>query len=85
VTTLAAVIAASSTTACRPAEYRVGVADVIDADDPIAAPHVCIRCSTQSLLSVVGYCAECVADMGLRNPDEYQVFKADVASTYGRK
>jgi hypothetical protein len=61
-------------------------ADVgIDEDDPIAAPHACIRCSGESLLSVVGYCAECVADMGLRHPDEYQTFKVDVATTYGRK
>jgi hypothetical protein len=58
---------------------------VIDEDNSIAAPHVCTRCSAQSLLSVVGYCAECVADMGLRHPDEYEAFKADVARTYGRK
>lgn len=60
-------------------------AEVVTEDDRIAAPHSCIRCSTQSLLSVVGYCAECVADMGLRHPDEYQAFKADVTKTYGRK
>ena len=61
-------------------------ADVlIEEDDPVAGPHACIRCSAESLLSVVGYCAACVADMGLQYPDEYQVFKADVAKTYGRK
>jgi hypothetical protein len=60
-------------------------AEVVTEDDRTAAPHSCTRCSSQSLLSVVGFCAECVADMGLRHPDEYQAFKADVAKTYGRK
>ncbi|GAA1241110.1 hypothetical protein GCM10009609_00850 [Pseudonocardia aurantiaca] len=61
-------------------------ADVLtEEDDPIAGPHACTRCSAESLLSVVGFCAACVADMGLRHPDEYQAFKTDVAKTYGRK
>jgi hypothetical protein len=64
---------------------RAVAAEVVTEDDRIAAPHACIRCSNESLLSVVGYCAECVADMGLRHPDQYEVFKADVASTYGAK
>jgi hypothetical protein len=57
----------------------------IDEDERTAAPHVCTRCSAESLLSVVGYCAQCVADIGLRHPDEYETFKADVARTYGAK
>jgi hypothetical protein len=61
------------------------VVDIVTEDDPIAAPHICIRCSAESVLSVVGHCADCVSDMGLRHPDEYAEFRAEVSRQYGRK
>jgi hypothetical protein len=60
------------------------VADVMT-DDQIAQPRTCVRCSGLSLLGVVGRCADCVADMGLRHPDEYQAWKAEVQAEFGRK
>ncbi|OLT21594.1 hypothetical protein BJF78_08280 [Pseudonocardia sp. CNS-139] len=53
--------------------------------DALAAPHPCSRCGEPAMLSVVGFCAACVADMGLRHPDEYASFKSAVSATYGRK
>lgn len=59
--------------------------DAAVADESIAVPHACTRCAKQVLLGVVGRCADCIADMGLRHPDEYQVWKSDVGQKYGRK
>jgi hypothetical protein len=61
------------------------VADIVTADDPVAAPHICVRCSAESVLSVVGHCADCLSDMGLRHPGEYAEFRAEVARQHGRK
>lgn len=45
----------------------------------IAEPLRCERCSeARTLIHVVGKCADCIADMGLRHPEEYQQFKRDV-------
>ncbi len=54
-------------------------------EDAIAQTHTCTRCAQESLLSVVGRCATCIADMGLRHPDEYQVWKADLNAEFGRR
>ncbi|WP_219415509.1 hypothetical protein [Pseudonocardia nigra] len=60
------------------------MADVMT-EDAIAQTHTCTRCAQESLLSVVGRCATCIADMGLRHPDEYQVWKADLNAEFGRR
>jgi hypothetical protein len=54
-------------------------------DDELAQPHICTRCAQPVLLALVGRCAECIGELGLRHPQEYQVFKADVNAAYGRK
>ena len=55
---------------------------VLDAD-AIATPHTCVRCSCSCLLAVAGRCADCIADMGLRHSDEYQVWKTEVREEFG--
>jgi hypothetical protein len=54
-------------------------------DTEIADKRPCVRCSRLALLSVVGRCPDCVAEMGLRHPDEYEQWKAEVQAEYGRK
>jgi hypothetical protein len=59
---------------------------VVADDSVIAEPRPCERCSRVSLLWVVGRCADCVAEMGLQDDNtEYDAWKAEVQSEYGRK
>jgi hypothetical protein len=51
----------------------------------VAEPHTCTRCSGSALLAIVGRCAACIGEMGLRSPEEYGAWKADVNAEYGRK
>jgi hypothetical protein len=55
----------------------------VDADT-IAEPRPCTRCTQPCLLSVVGRCATCMADMYFHHTDEYRVWKVEVAA-YGTK
>ena len=48
------------------------------AETDIAEPITCVRCSGKTLLSVVGNCADCIGDMGLRHPEEYAEFRKRV-------
>jgi hypothetical protein len=57
----------------------------VDKLDAIAQLRPCVRCSKSCLLWVVGRCADCIADMWFRAPDEYRRWKADVAEEFGRK
>jgi hypothetical protein len=55
-------------------------------DNVMAEPRPCVRCSRESLLWVVGRCADCIAEMGLRDDRaEYETWKAEVMAEYGRK
>ena len=53
--------------------------------DTIAEPRPCTRCTQPCLLSVVGRCADCVADMFFHHAEDYQAFKAEVRATYGTR
>jgi hypothetical protein len=57
------------------------VADV----DVLAEPRSCVRCAQLSLIGILGRCADCIADMGLRHQDEYAVWKVEVTESIGRK
>jgi hypothetical protein len=55
-------------------------------EEAVAAPRVCVRCSGQSLVAVVGRCPDCIAQLGLgADPAEYQVWKSEVQAEFGRK
>jgi hypothetical protein len=76
---------------CSPVSWRargrIGGVTVTAADHNVMAePRSCVRCSRGSLLWVVGRCADCVAEMGLKDDrTEYDTWKADVQAEYGRK
>jgi hypothetical protein len=53
-------------------------------EDTIVEPHVCVRCSQQALIGIVGRCADCIADMGLRHAEEYAAWKIEVSDSIGR-
>jgi hypothetical protein len=53
--------------------------------DVLAQPHTCTRCARPTLLAIAGRCAACIGEMGLRHPQEYQSWKADVNSAFGRR
>jgi hypothetical protein len=70
----------------RRAGGRICAVTVVADENAIAEPRPCMRCSRVSLLWVVGRCADCVAEMGLRDDRaEYDEWKADVQAEYGRK
>lgn len=50
------------------------------ADDAIAEPVPCVRCSSGALLTIVGRCANCIADMGLNHPAEREAWRAEVTA-----
>ena len=55
-------------------------------EDVLAEPRPCARCSQPSLLWVAGRCADCIAQLGLRDDSaEYQSWKDDVRTEFGRK
>ncbi|HYH33379.1 MAG TPA: hypothetical protein VD903_23660 [Pseudonocardia sp.] len=58
----------------------------VTADDTIAEPRACARCSRLALLWVSGRCADCIAELGLQDDStEYEAWKADVRAEFGRK
>lgn len=56
----------------------------LDADTN-AELRPCTRCSEPCLLSVVGRCATCIADLYFNHPDDYRDWKAEVRAVYGAK
>lgn len=53
-------------------------------DTDLAQPVPCVRCSSAAtLLHIVGNCADCLADMGLRHPEDYAEFQRQVLQTFG--
>ena len=55
-------------------------------DQAIAEPRTCVRCTRTSLLSVVGRCADCIAQLGLGDETtEYEAWKSEVQAEFGRK
>ena len=38
-----------------------------------------------SLIGILGRCADCISDMGLRHPDDYAAWKVEVTESIGRK
>jgi hypothetical protein len=57
------------------------VADV----DVLAEPRSCVRCAQLSLIGILGRCADCISDTGLRHPEEYAAWKVEVTESIGRK
>jgi len=52
--------------------------------DKVAAEHyTCTSCARRAHFAVVGRCADCIGEMGLRSPEEYQAWKADVNGEFG--
>ena len=55
-------------------------------EEAMAEPRVCVRCSGQSLVAVVGRCADCIAQLGLSDEtSEYEAWKSEVQAEFGRK
>lgn len=52
-------------------------------DDTTALPQTCVRCSGLAMLRIVGRCADCIADMGLRQPAEHARWLAEVKDVIG--
>lgn len=49
------------------------------ADDSIAQPVACVRCSRLALLRIVDRCADCIADIGLNHPAEYAQWRQELS------
>lgn len=54
-------------------------------DTTTALPQTCVRCDTLALLRIVGHCGNCAADMGLRHPEDYARWRAEVKKEFGVK
>lgn len=48
------------------------------ADDAIAQPNPCVRCSSSALITIVGRCADCISDMGRHHPDQHHAWRAEL-------
>lgn len=55
------------------------------ADDQPAQLHECSRCARPALLRIVGRCADCIAELYFRHPEEYATFRRDVEAEYGAR
>ena len=52
-------------------------------DDALASPAEpvpCSRCSNGALLTIVGRCADCISDMGLRHPEEREAWRQELTA-----
>jgi hypothetical protein len=49
------------------------------ADETIAQPRPCTRCSRDALLNVHGCCPDCIGDMGLHHPDQHGTWRTELA------
>lgn len=60
------------------------MAETDTAETDLAEPVPCTRCSAATtLIHIVGNCADCLADMGLRHPEQFAEFKRQVLARYG--
>lgn len=50
------------------------------ADDAIAEPVPCVRCSSGALLTIIGRCADCISDMGRNHPAEREAWRIELTA-----
>lgn len=50
------------------------------ADDEIAQPRPCLRCSRDALLNMAGRCADCISDMGRNHREEHAAWRTELAA-----